>query len=142
MGPNPKNLIRPAGICKIAEFVLALTITFMTRFGGTGDNIMLIGESQDSTAFGYMTVFGYCFITAIAIVGCVLGEDYNVQNLAFAFLGAIFYITTGAIQLKFVTKLMPNHATMNAMGAFCIIQGVVFFCDLGAMAWQAKRDRD
>ena len=104
--------------------------------------MLSVGETVDADAFAYMTVFGYFFITCVQVLGIILGEEMNFQNLTFAFLGCIFHLATGGIQIDGTYSDDPNKSVRYAMGAMCLIQGIVYLLDVGAMAWQVKRDRD
>ena len=63
---------------------------------------------------------------------------HSFQNLIYTFLGGIFYIALGSIQLD----TGDESSTHIALGVIAIITGIVFFVDIVLMMIQAKKERE
>ncbi len=121
----------------------------ITRFGGGGGDMIGVGDndSVNAEAFAYMVVFGYQYILIVQLIGIVLGEGLNVQNLIYTSLGCIFYLSLGAAQISKTRNLKEYEdfddkvSNRLLMGSMCIITSFIFLADAILIAMMEKKKR-
>ena len=103
-------------------------------------------DDENADAFAYMVVFGYFYILIVQMIGILLGEEMNVQNLIYIGMAFIFFLALGATQIA-KTKQMKNNGVdykdgnRMAMGSLCIITSLIYLADTCYTIYTVKKER-
>ncbi|TRY67493.1 hypothetical protein TCAL_03750 [Tigriopus californicus] len=125
---NTWILKTPTGLLKILEIVFIILCLIFCRFGDEGYPFKIGAEGAHFLAVG--TYVGYAIIVPAILVTYLLGANLTILELFINLLGAILFITIGALSLVNHRYDRGSRYTMGlVLGILSIAAGVVFFID-------------
>lgn len=95
-------------------------------------DLILWGDGYDSMILGDIVAYGYFLVILAQVIGYVLDDKANAQNLILDLVGGLLYISVGSIQIQHFSKMKLKGSfndLVMANASLAIIQGFVLLVD-------------